>query len=213
VALATRGVASQDFIQDERRRFAMTSEFVNASIAKGELNPSHDERYPPTLRVVLTLGSDPAGVAAAELHAKELGRRLEPWGATCPTIAQWLCVDTPQTHVTQLGVACSIALDSLAATLQEESIEPISLEPAEPGLPPFVSQIAGALVGWRLAVERKLSVSPACWPPERVKRRPFAELPNPFEPLVELWMTGYILQSGYKEGDILRLYALQIPHD
>lgn len=45
---------------------------------------------------------------------------------------------------------------------------------------------------WRLFAERKLGVAKTPrGAPEKIKGRPYAEMPSPFEALVELWSTGY----------------------
>jgi hypothetical protein len=45
---------------------------------------------------------------------------------------------------------------------------------------------------WRLLAERQLTVAKTPrGAPEKIKGRPYAEMPSPFEALGELWSIGY----------------------
>lgn len=59
---------------------------------------------------------------------------------------------------------------------------------------------------WRLLVERNVAVGKTPrGAPEKIKGRPYAEMPSPFEALVELWSTGYYATK--LDGAVIELCA------
>ncbi len=59
---------------------------------------------------------------------------------------------------------------------------------------------------WRLFVERDVAVGKTPrGAPEKIKGRPYAEMPSPFEALVELWSTGYYATK--LDGAVIELCA------
>lgn len=59
---------------------------------------------------------------------------------------------------------------------------------------------------WRLLVERKVAVGKTPrGAPEKIRGRPYAEMPSPFEALVELWSTGYYATK--LDGAVIELCA------
>ncbi|MCP3137349.1 hypothetical protein [Pyxidicoccus xibeiensis] len=209
--LAARGTIPQDFIDNDRRRFVMTAEFVQAALARGAPPVLEDDRTPPTLRMALTLAADPTGVLAAESATEVLYSRLKPWGARDVTRFRWLGVEDFELRDVSVGVAFNAVLDAVAVSLEEHGVDWDTLLPQPaPAVPyPYLKSIKGYL-GWRLAVREGLEVSGASWPLSTVRNRPFAELSNPFEPLLALWATGYVLLAENEEEGIVKLIARQV---
>ncbi|AFE04863.1 hypothetical protein COCOR_02846 [Corallococcus coralloides DSM 2259] len=210
--LAARGVIPQGFIENDRRRFVMTAEFVQAALARGAPPILEDDRTPPTLRMALTLAADPTGVLAAESATEVLYSHLKPWGAREVTRFRWLGVEDFALRDVSLGVAFNAVLDAVAVSLEEHGVDWDTLLPLSPPdvSYPYLKSIKGYL-GWGLAVREGLEVSGASWPLRTVLGRPFAELPNPFEPLLALWKTGYVLLTENEEEGIVKLIARQVP--
>ena len=81
-------------------------------------------------------------------------------------------------------------------------------ERGELNLPYLVRHAIGAWNGWNIAVESGLEITAPRWPFDVAMGRRFSDLPNPFEPLLFLWGTGYQLVCPFTERDpTIRLYA------
>lgn len=77
-----------------------------------------------------------------------------------------------------------------------------------PKLPPLARACLGGYASWLRAVEHGLEVPSSHWPPDAVKFRPFADIENPFEPMLALWSTGYHLEASFWSTEtVLRFYA------
>ena len=191
-AVLARGL--RDFAASDENELAQDTQEVRS----GKISS-----YPPTMDAVLSIASDPAGVLSAEQHLAEFVERLIPWLADRPSRHRWLIAPSSHPHGVTLNGAYVVAVDSLDASLEEDGVDFAELlPPLALGLPHIVRRGIAADAGWRIAVERKLKVSRACWPPTALADKPFSALSNPVEPLLALWMTGYLLDVSSGPEDV-----------
>jgi hypothetical protein len=199
--LASQGLIPSSFT-DGSRRFAFSADPAPAQLTQ-EVQSGRLFDHPPTMEAVLTLAADPDGMLAAERALGELLARLEPWNAELPSKKYWMAAPADHPHAATLNGAYVIALDALEASLGESGV-PLAqwMPPEEAGLPNIAARALAADTGWRFAVEKSLRISRSCWPPQRLAEQPFASVPNPFEALIELWMTGYVLDAGVEREEV-----------
>jgi len=202
--LAQRAILPEELAKDERRRF----------VCETANNPIWPKSRPPELlrpndfRAVLALASDSTGVLAAERAARELVRRLQPWGPVCNDRIVWYFTSNSFDPV-YFGRSIQFAADSVLWTFWEHRIDIDSMFPEikETNLPLIVQRIVQAYEGWFIASERHLSRFQPEWI-EVIKWRNFSDLPNPFEPLIEIWTRGYRLFPEFSQQDpYIRLYS------
>lgn len=175
---------------------------------------------PLSVADALALGSDARGVVTAESLVHEHAARLEAWGHTATSRRvlwhvlgpgmrmsvdeEWHAPEPPLGLQAVLGGAVR---HGTAEALLERLSGPLWDDPASPSNRAAVRNIARRQLWFTLAwaaradegarVPRHLDVPTSLW------GAPFAELPDPFEPLRSLWATGYVLQGFYDEGAIV----------
>jgi hypothetical protein len=88
--------------------------------------------------------------------------------------------------------------------VEQEGLTREVLAPADARLPYVADRVPRMHRAWQIAVERNLEVLPATWPPPTVRGRRFAELPDPFQPILEIWSLGYLIDA---DDDRARLMA------
>jgi hypothetical protein len=199
--LAGTGIVPTAFAAGTRR-FAATHDVALApnttEVLAGEVLD-----HPPTIAAVLTHAADPEGMLAAESALSGLYQRLAAWGAEAPSRLLWLCAPKNHPHAVTLNGAYVTALDSLDASLEEAGHALADwMPPEELGLPHIARRAVAADAGWRVAATKSLTVSRACWPPELLAGKRFMDLQNPFESLLRLWSTGYLLDVGEGRDDV-----------
>ena len=88
-AMATRGFVPSEWVGDPRRMFRQPLHFGTPEtyILAGS------DGGPPTFEIAALVGSDAATMAAVEVLAHDLAKRLRPWGAPAPLGVVWTFVD------------------------------------------------------------------------------------------------------------------------
>jgi hypothetical protein len=162
---------------------------------------------PPTADSLLarwfrpTLGPD--GVAAAERHAREMFARFEKWGASAAPKIEWQSVATAPRPPATFGAAFELASDAALEAVEQEGLTRETLAPDDQRLPYFVDRVLRMSAAWQLAVKRDLEVLPATWPPSAVRGHKFSELPDPFEPILQIWQLGYLIEADDESAKLL----------
>jgi hypothetical protein len=140
-----------------------------------------------------TAGAD--GMMRAEAEVRELFARLAVWGAgEAPKTIEWKRVESAPRPPATFGGPFELASDAVLEAVERIGVTREALAPADARLPYIVDRVLRLTHAWRLASERGLEVLPATWPPSAVRGRKFAELPDPFAPIVEIWQSGYLLE-------------------
>ncbi len=214
--LTESGILPDGFIHDNRRKFGDHEE---GKLIYPDDRPLEHSK-PPSLVSVVTTASDPSGILQAEGFARELAQRLVPFkGASNDEIVWYFTKKPYRNHpyeTTFMGMSLESPRMSLELTLRNLGIELKSFWPKEgctPHLPLFVCECIAAWEGWRIAIDRDIEENQgsALWPFDETGWRRYALLENPFEPLLNLWSTGYRICCDFKEDDpTIRLYAKPI---
>lgn len=196
-----------DFIRSEHRNYA-------EGISIKSSDRPHENAQPSTIQAILTIASDFGGIGAAESYSRELARSLTPWTAICNDRVVWHFMERPIDGVVFLSLAYNSARDTLNWTLDEYGIDLDSLEPSKDTcpLPLVVRNCLAAWQGWEMAVQKGFVIQQPKWPLDLAKWHSFSQLANPFESLLKLWCTGYLIYSDFSKADpAIRLYAQQVP--
>lgn len=208
--LKSIGLLSQQFYSDHRRRFGQHD--PGQQIFPKDRPQEHLE--PTSIVSVLTVGADPSGIQNAESYAREFARRLKPFTAVCNDEVVWYFTDNPYHQYPYetgfLGKSYNAIRDTVDWSLSEAGIEIEAFELGEPSerLPLLILRAIAAWEGWRIADSRKIEVSRVRWPVDASNFKEFGDKDNPFEPLLNLWLTGYRIASNFEESDpTIRLYA------
>lgn len=205
-ALTQENQALREFCSDDRRRFAQSS--PTKRIRANERPPEFS--FPTSNDEISTYLCDMSGMMLAEDYAKMLATRLMPWSAVCSNEVVWYCTNDPLDYKGFLGLAYDSARDTVELAIEEwgEDYEKLIPSPQELPLPFLVQHCVGAWRCWHLAEKLSLSISDPQWPLAVPQSTLFSQLPNPFEPLLKIWLTGYILLSSFDDEDqAIRLYS------
>lgn len=201
------GLLTNNFADTKDRRYAEADEGK-------QLWPTdrpEEKSQPGSMEAVLAVAADPNGMSRAEQHARELARRLEPWGAACDGQVIWYFTDNLY-EVSCLGHPYESAQNSVFLTLEKQGIDPHLFEPSknESPLPILLRSALGAWEGWRVAVDHGFELSEPGWI-DLSQWKGFSDLENPFEPLLDLWCTGYRMVCPFEKNDPkIRLYATPV---
>lgn len=165
-----------------------------------------DHDAPPTIDACLALASDPDGIAAAEAHAEEALARLAPWRSAAGGGVIWriggplrdtrwaLCEELRLFDFLQHGEARvweSPAHTAFAARAHDAGKGAFWVLAQRHACGDQFWRSA-AERGERAPLERSGVLDEVLRPPPAVAGRPFAEIPNPFEPLLAIWELGYV---------------------
>lgn len=162
---------------------------------------------PSTVDSVVTFGSDIDGMRAAEKALRHAVEALMPWGAVAARRVEWYCLSHRRPLLSHLGFPHECALDSLEYVL-EGGVDWATLAEPEQGIPPLVLQHLRGARGWAIAAREKLEVPKACGAPRSIIGQSFAELSDPFTPLLDFWLSGYHLVTLPSADDpIARIHA------
>jgi hypothetical protein len=207
-AVSRAGVLPEEFAKDGRRCYAKDS---GTDLPRVSDRPSCD-KTPSTVAAVATIASDPHGVLRAELLGRELAERLKPWGAVCNDQVVWSFATQAPNYVGYLGLAYDSARDTVELSLDEYSIDYQRFHNFDTPLPSLlVSRAVAASNAWEFAISHGLKIGGPRWPLDRERYSAFSELANPFQPLIELWLTGYLFVAPFSEEDpSIRLYAKRV---
>lgn len=211
------------------RRFERTPFVLPAPGEPGRApTPGRDVvETPPTLGACMAIALDPQGFLAAEEHARETLRRLAPWGVEMRARTLWAFVPAwpgaPQggEHVLNAVIASLVSAprdakpksaksrmeaahrDATAPVVSELSARGASLVDLK-CVEPILDAIGFAAM-WSAACDLELIAPRYEHAPGRFVAAAgtrFAELPDPFEPLLRVIELGYFV-SGATEDAIL----------
>lgn len=164
-----------------------------------------DERrsVPHTLRDCVALATDRAGLELAETLVREVIERLTPWGITEISNISWRPVDASTWRTVRRSWWSQSLQWTVATALEASALKlPLGHGPKDP---------AGRPSWWSLAAnESSLS---QLWDqlsamhvvredPVAKVNRAFESLLNPYEPLLAIWATGYVLDE-FRDGEAI----------
>lgn len=197
-SLATDGVIPQAWVGDPGRVFG-------AGERRGV------SEAPAELAMALALAADVPGVLRAEQLAREVMNRLGPWCAWRPWSVLWRLVDPLRwtaPHGTQAGVFQRLAQGATVALHRAgdphrgiASGHLRTLKRSRHGAAAFWDLHRASL--WQYTSKRGLRLPALHVVPEGLQGSYFHEVPDPFEPLVHLWSTGYALERISAEHLVL----------
>ncbi|RCS56235.1 hypothetical protein DTL42_00015 [Bremerella cremea] len=209
--LEESGIIKAGFFSNPQRSFAP---YVPGTRILPSERPTPDRR-PDSLAMVIAIASDPDGILRAEAAAREFARRLKPFQAMFSESLVWYLTenafrDSHPFETTRLGRSYFAIEMTLALCLESEGIDVEQLRIGEPceRMPLLIQYALAAWDGWRIAQRRDLRVTSDFWPVGRYEFERFRQLPNPFSPLLELWLTGYRISANFdKDDSAVHLYA------
>jgi hypothetical protein len=166
----------------------------------------------------LALASAAPALLEAEEHARECAARLAAWGVSLPDQIVWQ-VGGPLTPRRDIFCRALAVLDFLAT---DWTVSPLSMafytrcgqaplwkryfyELAESHVRHDERWKARAADGERLPAMYEPAVGKGLAVPASLVGRSFADVPNPFAPLVEIWRLGFV-PEGIGDGPLV-LYA------
>ncbi len=149
-------------------------------------------------------------VHGAMEQARELVRGLEdrmaPWGMAAPRPISWHLFWGPAPPVRLYG-DMRLPEDSLEDALADAEVDVLGLAADDWPLPHDWTRTAlCSLYGWQVASGLGLVVPSGHWPPRALIGVEFADLPNPFEPIVELYCLGFV-PSAWESMDRWNLFV------
>lgn len=197
-SLATEGVIPQSWVGDPGRVFG-------AAERKGF------SEAPAELALALALAADVPGVMRAEQLAREVLTRVAPWCAWRPRSVAWKLVDPARwtaPHGTQAGVfqrlaqGATVALHRAGDPYRGTSSGHLrTLKRSRYGAAAFWD-LQRALL-WQYASSRGLRLPALDTVPAGFRGVSLHEVPDAFDPLVQLWATGYALERISAEHLVL----------
>jgi hypothetical protein len=187
-ALASAGVIPNDWVENEQRRFI-------------DLDGS-EHAEPTTLSACVALATDVKGILEAEELARKFITRLRPWGTIDSTRLSWKVWPEPSVLRIVRGEAyvkaSTLASDVARGHAPKKKKEGYGLL----GRRFIEASVQGAQRDaelWRQAQDRDDVVpntSSYTNAPDPLAGTPIRSLPNPFEPAVELYRTGYAIDGS-----------------
>lgn len=178
-------------------------------------------RYPVTQSAMLTFASDPEGITRAENLAIEALSRLSIFGVEAPLRCFWRTTRRDLNPSNQRREGTSENFKRLyefvpawlrrSANIGEDTSALMS--EINRTLEGPIAQDAYFAALWSQAQEKRYVVpasSPQYPVPEKIAGQRFADLPDPFVPIMEIWSLGYIPDSLIAAGVVLT--APEIPN-
>ncbi len=185
-----------------------------------QIGQETDYPEPPSKTIAVALAGDPEGVEAVEELAREAATRLGPWGFAEKARLTWRVGGPLPAWPWALSEQLRL-FDFLQRGEREVWLSPASKafqrRSDEVGIGAFFSQAQRHAEGdqfWRSASARGDRVRAGyegvlgeeLHPAEALVGRPFAELANPFEPLLAIWELGYVPVSMTQESIVLMVW-------
>ena len=216
-----RGLVPQSWAEDPARWFLRGSARVDArSKLERLLDGALEEAQPGFLEAVI-LAADPRGVAVAEALARQVVAGLAPWGAPAPSRVLWRFTEIdatqrPRSHESFPGGqwASFCATHALGGrrgfTAEQEQLRASIVGDDRADALRWEGAAVVDFVHWRrwvaasrlgLRVTAPEYVTDPCV--RALQGRLFAELPDPFTPLVDLWWRGYGLEAVGRDTVVL----------
>lgn len=152
------------------------------------------DAVPLSIRDAITFAADPEGMLTAEQLAREFSARLRPLGERAPQRVLWRVVPYPELSASRTRTLAPFA--SLGRALR--------MDLGALGDPRRFAGIRDTAALYDLSVAARwqaLRVSSATISEELARyagldpQTKFAELANPFEPLLGVWATGYAVEA------------------
>jgi hypothetical protein len=170
-----------------------------------------DRPYPFSVEDAILFAAGAEGVQCAESAARRFCERARPWGGRSPARAAWLTLSATEPTWCGFHNRClDLIGDVLDVILEERG----ALPPADASVP--YEQRLGSL--WRVAADLDAVVPAALsdpyflhgalgppFVPEALRGARLRDLPDPFEPLAELWATRYRLDGVTDEAIVLAM--------
>ncbi len=210
--LVDHGVLPSSWRESEAREFSGVNR-----------RASRDVRVPPSVNGAVAFASAASSATAAEEHARELVRRLLPWGERPTTTIRWKLL--PPRKLRQAEIRAEWPSEAFhCAANGAENCGPRDTDPwqttamrlamrhrQDAAQRVFVRDVA-AHHAWSRAVAGCARVQP--WPmptifgralriPAETYGKAFAELPNPFDPILAIWELGCALDIVAADAIIL----------
>jgi len=163
--------------------------------------------YPPTLKAMIAVCSDPEGILQAETLALEFVQRLRPWKEEIPTHVFWERIDSEWSGQYLRGALKRDAfLDTFAEPREDYSAsyratgiraKLFNEFSQRPSLEKMIGELFSLENDWTHACEKGISVIDD--PNHPLHGKPYSDFPNPYEPL-----TGFngLVSLGYAVSDI-----------
>lgn len=152
---------------------------------------------PPTVRACVALAADCASAVAAETLVHEVLERLEPWGVRKVRRVSWRVVDASRWRTVRQSYWSESLRATIASVLGSMSFSlPNGYGPTDPTPRPSWWSLAAA----ESALSRlwdELSMASVVRPDglDPALLRDFRRLPNPYEPLLAIWSTGFVFDE------------------
>lgn len=209
--LAASGIMEADFLSHPHRLFAPHSP---GNRIPPSARPTPSKRI-QSLAMVVAIASDEEGILLAESAAVEFANRLRPFQAIFDGKIVWyltenLFRDSHPYETTILGQSFFAIEITVKLCLENAGIDlnPFGFSPSGPRMPLLMQEALAAWEGWRIAQQLDLAVTSDMWPVDRHQFQRFRDLPNPFSPLLDLWLTGYRISANFDEEDpAVHLYS------
>lgn len=216
-----RGVIPASWAEDPARRFLRGSARVDARSKLERLFDGALEEARPGFLEAVILAADPHGMVAAEELARQVISALAPWGAPAPARVLWRFTEIDATQRTRSHEsfpggqwASFCATHALGGrrgfTAEQERLRASIVGDDRADALRWEGAAVVDFVHWRrwvaasrlgLRVTAPEYVADPCV--RALRGRLFAELPDPFTPLVDLWWRGYGLEAVGQDAVVL----------
>lgn len=198
------GLALRRDLLDQPGKFAERIVTRRWGVAEATIRPTRYKSVPRfddenSHRLTAQLAYHPGFLAGVEGRALEIGKRISSWFGAPPRQLDWVVVCGGEPQVDDLGYWLNTAEWSVELALDCEDIQ-IDFE-LEPILPKLWSDTIVSDLRWQLAVSLGLTVPRNFRPPSAIADRPFAQLENPFRPLLDLWGCGVMLSASFLDSE------------
>jgi hypothetical protein len=131
----------------------------------------------------------------------ETARRLKPWHGKVPDVFEWTITDEHPALWT-LGYWIS----TVEWTLEEEVPLEFLTPTLAPQVPKFLGSFALAAVRWHVAAAHGCTVSSSYAPARATVGVRFADLEDPFMPIIDIWRCGVVLEASFAEGEPAHIF-------
>ena len=171
---------------------------IDPAVSLGDMVNESSGRFVPSvldapddLHLAVALASDAGNVALAEALARESAERRRPWGGGEVSRLAWADVD-------RISLAGRTGPDLQKHALSRAPVSEADMERLNPWatagsrLTRHVAEVARRHIAWCGAAGRRERVPE--WAPPAVRGAAYHELPDPFEPQLELAALGYFTE-------------------
>lgn len=152
---------------------------------------------PLSLRACVTMAADCDGAIAAEVLVREVLERLQPWGVRKQQRICWRIVDASRWRTERQSYWSDSLRDTIASVLEGLPYQlPAGYRPTDPPPKPAWWSLAAAESELaRLWDELASNGVARGMGKNGAVVRDFRTLPNPYEPLLAIWSTGFVFDE------------------